>query len=282
MIEIIAEIGVNHDGNVRVAEDLIRDAKRHGANVVKFQVWKSENVYSGVERERMKALELTRHELEHLKKYSDCVGIEFMATPDEYDDAVFLKDIGVKRIKIGSQNIINLPMLKKVAALGLPLIVSTGAATKEEVTTAVITLHRCGLGTDKRCDFSLLHCVAAYPAPLAEMNLCVLNFLRESGRRVGLSDHCMNPTAALIALGLGATIFEKHLTYNRCAIGPDHMASLDAHGFHEYVGALRAGEIALGDGVKRIMPCEGEARDKNLRVLSKYAPETVIAHHLAT
>lgn len=274
MIEVIAEIGVNHNGDVMTAIKLCNKAKWAGADVAKFQVWKSENVYSGEEYERMKKLELSYGDLAGIKAHCDSIGIEFMATPDEYSDALFLKEIGVKRIKIGSQNVLNLSMLSKVAALGLPIILSTGAATEREVHAAV----RAIIERPATPKLTLLHCVAAYPAPVDQMNLRALKWLKHYYFPVGLSDHTLGERVALVALGLGATVFEKHLTLDRHAEGPDHAASMEPNEFAEYCMALRIGNDALGDGQKRIMPCEMKAREKNFRVLSKYAREAINAY----
>lgn len=256
-IEIIAEIGVNHNGSIATAIKLIDAARAAGCDTVKFQLWNTERVYPRERWYEMKRLELSRAQIVHLKGHCDNIGIEFLCTPDEVEDARFLKSIGVKRIKTSSQDITNLRFLKEVAELDLPLIVSTGACTRVEMDRAFATVIR--ETTVFRPVF--LHCVSAYPAPLDQMNLNVIFYLvRTFGPHVGLSDHSLGNNAALIALGLGARVFEKHLTLNTYQSGPDHAASLDPVQMADYVFRLRAAERALGDGIKRIMPCEEENR----------------------
>jgi N-acetylneuraminate synthase/N,N'-diacetyllegionaminate synthase len=259
MIEIIGEIGVNHNGDLQTALELANAAKQCGCDVVKTQLFNVERVYPRDDWPRMKPLELDRDDIVALKNHCDGIGIEFMATPDEIGDANFLKEIGCKRIKTSSQDITDIPFLIAVAKLGLPMIVSTGACTRNELDRALAAI--VGYGSMQK---TFLHCVSAYPAPLDEMNLSCINYLRHTCYfRVGLSDHSP-PTAmaSLIALGLGATVFERHLTLDRDQPGPDHAASLEPMQMHQYVDHLRRGAVAMGDGNKRIMASELDNRKK--------------------
>jgi N,N'-diacetyllegionaminate synthase len=254
MVEIIAEIGVNHNGNPRIAIELINAAKAAGCDVVKFQLWNTERVYPRERWEEMKALELTRDQIAALPKICDDKGIRFLCTPDDIDDAQFLYDIGCRRLKIGSSNVTNLPLLREVATMNVGLTISTGASNLREVCDVIEAIRPAGSRVN------LLHCVSSYPAPLAEMNLRVMTQLQAFGFPVGLSDHTVGTTAAMLALAMGASTIEKHLTFDRAAVGLDHRASLDPVGMKHFVDTLRICEEALGDGRKRIMPCEAANR----------------------
>lgn len=252
MIEIIAEMGVNHNGSRDTAFALVDAAIGAGCMIVKTQLWNTERVYPRERWDEMKRLELSQMDIAHLKHYCDMHGVELIVTPDEIEDAQFLKEIGVKRIKTSSQDITNIPFLRGVAALGLPMIVSTGACDWFEMMIAMREIR--GVSGEWP---SILHCVSCYPAPLAEMNLRVIPFLwRTFGRNVGLSDHTIGSDAAIMALALGARIFEKHLTLDRNQDGPDHKASAMPDELWYYVQILKQCEAALGDGEKRVMSCE--------------------------
>src|SRR6185369_5683014 len=173
MIEIIAEIGVNHNGSFNTACVLVESAIEAGCTAVKTQLWDTERVYPRERWDEMKKLELSRVEIAKLKGYCDHRGIEFICTPDEIEDAIFLADeVGVKRIKISSQDITNIPFLKEVARLNLPMIVSTGACTRQEMDDAMVA---CWGATSQK--ITPLHCVSAYPAPMWDMNMRVINYM---------------------------------------------------------------------------------------------------------
>ena len=256
-IEIIAEIGVNHDGDIDKAFKLVDAAVEAGCNTVKVQVWDSAEVYEGESIEYMRQFELTSAQIINLKYRCERLGIGFLATPDTLRDAQFLKDIGCTRIKIGSQSLRDLDFLEAVGELGIPLIMSSGAIDHLERMRAV-----------RACrPRVVLHCVSSYPAPLCEMNLRCLNSI--SGVEKGLSDHTMGNLAAIAALTLGATVFEKHLTLSNYDAGPDHAMSLEPADMKTYVTMLRSMEVALGDGNKRVMPSEALVREKQDRLLAK-------------
>ena len=264
MIEIIAEIGINHNGDYATACALADMAKRCGCDIVKTQLWDTERVYPRDKWDEMKALELSRGEIAALKAYCDSIDIEFLCTPDEIEDAYFLKEIGVKRIKTSSQDVTNLVYLRQIGELGLPVILSTGASTEDEMLAAIVAVGGYGYHRhDKSNPLTVLHCISCYPAPLNQMNLLTIAYLRSAFHgRIGLSDHSEGLIAALIALGMGATMFEKHITFDNFAPGPDHHASADEIDLVEYVTSLRLGDRALGDGIKRIMPCEVDNRKR--------------------
>lgn len=263
MIEIIAEIGVNHNGDFNTACNLVDAAIDAGCNAIKTQLWNSARVYEGGKIAEMMRLELSRKQIRDLHSYCIDNGIELIVTPDEIDDAIFLKEVGVKRIKTSSQDVTNLKFLRSVAELGVPIILSTGASTWDELTDAIRAAknhpdHLIWEG------LTVLHCVSAYPAPLSQMNLKVIAHLDRMDyvSRVGLSDHTVGTEAAIMAIALGATIFEKHLTLDKNQEGPDHKASATPDEMWLYVQTLRACEVAMGDGDKRVMPCERENRSR--------------------
>lgn len=268
---IIAEAGVNHDGDLEKAFKLVDAAVAAGADAVKFQAWITEKVYSAQslkpdyqkrttdqdesEFDTIKALEFGHEEFAALSDYCRKQGIVFFATPDEADSADALVELGVPLLKTASQDVTNLPFLRHLATYGLPVIYSTGASTLNELVAGAEVF----LG--KVPGFAILHCVSAYPAPMADMNLRVISTLRKMFPCVvGFSDHTDGASAACAALALGARVFEKHLTLDRSAPGPDHQASLDPDQFTAYVRELHDVLTALGDGHKRIMPSEENTR----------------------
>ena len=255
-IEIIAEIGVNHMGSVPHAHGLIEHAKNCGCDTVKFQLWDTEKVYPPERWAEMKKLELPRECFKELKARADDLGLRFLCTPDTYNDAVFLKQLGVDRLKIGSSNVTNLTLLRAINELGIPVILSTGACDSSEMLEAVMVL--------RRTLVTIMHCVSAYPAPEDQLNLMAIRHLVSRWhhqRSIGFSDHTgLGPAAALVALGLGARVFEAHLTTDRTYPGPDHASSLDTERMTTYVNILRYGARCLGSGEKQLMPCEIENR----------------------
>ena len=258
-IEVIGELGINHNGYFVTACDLVDAALEAGCTAVKTQLFDADRVYAGwPEHEMMKKLALSREQIYNLKIYCDRRGTELIVTPDEIEDAVFLKSIGVQRIKTSSQDVTNLPFLRAVGALGLPVIFSTGACLWDELVAGVKETNAA----------VILHCVSAYPAPIDEMNLKIIAQLDWFPCDIGLSDHTEGNEAAMLALALGATVFEKHITLDKSQAGPDHAASATPDEMWQYVQALKRAEIALGDGIKRIMPCEVENRKRYERFIA--------------
>jgi len=248
MIEIIAEIGVNHQGKLDTALLLVDEAKSAGANVVKFQMFSAEKLG----RPELKDLELSKTELRTLMDYCDSIGIEFLCTPFDVEAVRFLDELGVKRIKISSGCLRRKDILEAVRKTGKPVILSTGMSSLEEIGKAMDVLYLNPL--------TLMHCCSAYPAPLEDMNLRAMLKMPFSLMPYGLSDHTKGITAAIAAAAFGATIIEKHLTLDCRAPGPDHAASIEPDEFRAMVKAIREVELMLGDGVKRIMPSEEKTR----------------------
>jgi len=259
---VIAEAGVNHNGDVGLARALVDLAAEAGADSVKFQTFSTARLVSrraptaeyqrratGGEQSQfsmLSALELSPAAHEALLAHCAERRIEFMSAPHDVESARFLKRLGVRRLKIPSGDVTNLPMLEIVGGLELPVILSTGMADLAEVDAAVAALRRAGL-----TDLVLLQCVSDYPASPTGMNLRVMDtYQRRFGVPVGLSDHTLGIHIAVAAVGRGAMYIEKHFTLDRALDGPDHQASLDPEQLRGLIRAIRDVEAALGDGVK--------------------------------
>ena len=248
-IFVIAEIGVNHQGNVDRAKRLIDEAKDAGADCAKFQYFYSQKLWKN---DRLKHLELRFSEFVVLHSHCQRAGIEFMCTPFGVEEVILLRQL-VKRWKIASGCITRLPILQAVRDTGLPIILSTGMATLQEIATAEQVLWD--------DDLTLLHCTSAYPCPIDQVNLRAMLELRDTFKTpVGYSDHTKGITVPIAAAAMGASVIEKHLTLDCTATGPDHAASIEPDEFRVMVSAIRTVEEALGDGVKRIMDSEEKLR----------------------
>ena len=236
---IIAEIGVNHNGSLEMALDLIEKCADAGADIVKFQTFSAERLVSrdapkadyqikydgeGSQFEMLKRLELS--DCDHRILMQHCVdnGVEFLSTGfDEFDLDMLVK-IGIARIKIPSGEMTNLPYLRAVSSYQLPVLMSTGMATIEEIELSIAALFDAGLQED---NLTILHCTSSYPAPDHELNLsAIVSMQRHFGLPVGYSDHSEGIEASVIAACLGATVIEKHVTLDRQLPGPDHPASI--------------------------------------------------------
>ncbi|MDW5377024.1 N-acetylneuraminate synthase [Halomonas sp. HP20-15] len=274
---VIAEAGVNHNGSVVQALQLIDKALECGADAIKFQTFKADRLatrgaetaryqrkaHSPVETqyELLKKLELTEEEFHRLHGYCRERGIEFLSSPFDELSADFLNELGMRVFKIPSGEITNRPLLERIAAYGKPIILSTGMCWLEEVAAAVRGLENAGA-----LDVTLLHCVTEYPAPYAEINLSAMQTLRRAfGTKVGYSDHTAGIEMAIAAVAMGAQVIEKHFTLDTTLDGPDHASSLDPQGFGAMVEAIRHVELAHGDGLKRPAPCEIQ----NMQVVRK-------------
>lgn len=262
---IIAEVGVNHNGDMNLAKKLIDIAVECGADAVKFQTFKAEKLVSRKAQqaeyqvtnlknktsqyEMLKKLELKFEDFIILKEYCETKGIEFISTPFDIESAVFLKDIGVHAMKIGSGDLTNIPFLQEIDKLGIPVILSTGMSNLNEVEEAVNAL--------SNTQVALLHCTSNYPAPFEDVNLKAMLTLETSFNKiVGYSDHTLGNEISISAVTLGAKIIERHFTLDQNLPGPDHKASLEPQDLLNLVKSIRNVEISLGDGIKRCMPSE--------------------------
>lgn len=265
---VIAEAGVNHNGDFDRAIALVRAAKRAGADIVKFQYFTAANIVaSGTDTaayqrantgttsqsELLAALELSLEQFSGIAKACKGEGIGFLCTAFDVDALETLAGFGMTCVKVPSGELTNIPMLQRCGRIGLPVLLSTGMGTMGEVAVAVATLERAGAA-----DITILQCTSLYPAPPEAINLRAMVSMAERFRRpVGLSDHSLDDHASIAAVALGACVIEKHLTLDRTLPGPDHQASLDCEAFAAMVRRLRDTRAMLGDGVKR--PSAGEA-----------------------
>jgi len=271
---IIAEAGVNHNGDVNLARKLIGVAKEAGADAVKFQTFKAEDVITktadkaeyqkrttGVQEsqyEMIKRLELSEEAHFELKDYADSQGIVFLSTPYNKKSVDFLVRLGVSALKISSADITNYPLLSHIAAKNLPVILATGMSSLGEVKEAVEVIVNGG-----NQQIILLHCISSYPAKIEDMNLKAMETLRYVFKLlVGLSDHSMGITIPVAAVALGACVIEKHFTLDKKLPGPDHRASLEPKDLKQMVKAIRDVQKAMGDGIKK--PTKEEEENKKV------------------
>lgn len=265
---IIAEAGVNHNGSIEMAKELILAAKEIGADAIKFQSFKAENLVTKKaekanyqknttgngesQYEMLKKLELSYNDHLELIQTANAVGIEFISSPFDSEAALMLSGLGLRVLKIPSGELTNIPFLEEVAKLPMDVIISTGMANLAEIEMAVETLEN---GVIK--SLTILHCVTEYPAPYNEINLKAMNTIKAAfNYPVGYSDHTPGIEIPLAAVAVGATVIEKHFTLDKNLPGPDHRASLDKEEFRSMITAIRNIELSLGDGVKRPAPCE--------------------------
>lgn len=267
---IIAEAGVNHNGDLDMARRMVAEARKAGADYVKFQTAVPELVISAYapkaqyqkettgsaqsQLEMCKAIHLPLSDYTGLAELCRQEGIGFMSTPFDLTSIDCLAEIGMDYWKIPSGEITNLPYLRKIGALGAKIIMSTGMASLAEVEDAVNILEKAGT---PRSRIWLLHCTTQYPAPYESVNLRAMDALATLGcAGVGYSDHTVGTDIAVAAVARGARIVEKHFTLDRNLPGPDHRASLEPWQLAELVSAIRRTEAALGDGVKEAAEAE--------------------------
>lgn len=272
-ILIIAEIGVNHNGDVQLAKEMVAAAKECGADIVKFQTFSADRL-TGTDTPKvpyqmrtsdpseshhamLKKLELSADAHVEIKKYCDHLNIEFCSTPYSHEDAEFLNDLGVTRFKVASADVIDRKLHEYIAGTGKECLMAVGMATMEEI-AATLALYESRSAKDK---VVILPCVSAYPAEPSDVNLRVMETLRKQfGCRVGYSDHTLGVDCAVAATALGACVIEKHFTLDKNMPGPDHAASSTPLEFAALVKAIRTVEKAMGDGTKRICASEQEMR----------------------
>lgn len=275
---VIAEIGVNHNGDIGLAKEMIAAARDTGVDVVKFQTYKAEEVMTdqtplaGYMKdddknflELARRLELSFEETLTLQAYANDLGVEFLSSPFDVPSTEFLGSIGMRRMKIPSGETVNPFLLRAAAATKLPLIVSTGMATLEEVRRSLNFLELQQSGP-----ITVLHCTTQYPAEPQLSNLRAMTTMaREFGLPVGYSDHTPGIEISLAAVALGATVIEKHFTLNKKLPGPDQAASLEPHELRALVDGIRNINSALGHGEKRPWPVELE--------VAKVARKSIVA-----
>jgi N,N'-diacetyllegionaminate synthase len=278
---VIAEAGVNHNGDPARARALVEAARQAGADAVKFQTFSAEGLVrrgtptadyqrrqtgEGDQYTMLKALELPRAVYPDLVACCRALEIEFMSSPFDEESAEFLVRLGMRRIKAPSGELTNLPFLGYLTAFGLPMILSTGMGSLEEVGEAVATIAHVrqekGLREPLAERLTLLHCTSNYPAAVQDVNLRAMQTLAaEFGVPVGYSDHTAGSAIAVGAVALGAVVVEKHFTLDRTLPGPDHQASLEPAELARMIADIRACEEALGDGQKVPRPREIGVRD---------------------
>lgn len=281
---IIAEAGVNHNGDIEIAKKLCLEAKQSGADVVKFQTWITDKIITKTVKqaayqikntgsaqsqyEMLKNLELTFKQFKEIKEYCDDIGIIFASTADEIESLDFLVNLGVPFIKLGSDQIGNIPFLRYVGKKCLPIIMSTGMSTIADVEESIMALRQGGAE-----DITLLHCTTNYPCSFESVNLRAMDTLYHAfGYPVGYSDHTIGIEVPVAAVARGAKVIEKHFTLDKTMNGPDHIASTEPKEFRKMVSAIRNIEDALGSGKK--IP------DKTEEAISNVVKKRIVANKI--
>lgn len=259
---IIAEAGVNHNGDINIAKKLVDKAKEAGVDAIKFQTFRAENLVTkeapkaeyqkettgdGSQFEMLKKLALSLEDHIILKKYCEEKGIMFISTPFDFESVDLLEKTDVSLYKVSSGDLTNLPLLSYIANKNKPIILSTGMANLGEVEEAVETISKAG--NDRTI---LLHCTSNYPTAYEEVNLRAMLTMKEAFKLpVGYSDHTIGIEVPIAAVALGAKVIEKHFTLDKNMEGPDHKASLEPYELKMMVNSIRNIELAMGDGIKR-------------------------------
>ena len=275
---IIAEAGVNHNGSIDMAKQLIDAAAVAGVDYVKFQTFKAEklvtkdakqaeyqqrNAADDSQYTMLKKLELTSKQHEELITYCMQKGVRFLSTAFDLESIEYLHSVNLGLWKIPSGEITNYPYLKKIVLYGEPIIMSTGMCSMDDVERAIHVLLKNGLTKEQ---ITLLHCNTEYPTPMQDVNLCAMLQMKEKfGVRVGYSDHTKGIEVPIAAVALGAEVIEKHFTLDRNLPGPDHKASLEPNELKAMVDAIRNIEQALGNGQKQVSKSE----EKNMAIARK-------------
>ncbi|KZR61082.1 N-acetylneuraminate synthase [Prochlorococcus sp. MIT 1306] len=274
---IIAEAGVNHNGDLQLAKELIYEASKAGADAVKFQSFRANHLASPdsikanyqqnsnldeTQNKMLSRLELTTNQHYELANHCNDHGISFLSTAFGIPELNMLVTLGVGIIKVASGEITNLPLLIAMASCAkkhkMPIYMSTGMTNLGEIESAFNIFLEAGIN---RNSITLLHCVSSYPAPEIELNLHAIQTLRHSfGCSIGYSDHSLGIIAPIAAVVLGATVIEKHITLNTRMEGPDHASSLNPKEFSEMVTSIRKCEKMLGDGFKVTQPSEQDTK----------------------
>ncbi|MFH0939731.1 MAG: N-acetylneuraminate synthase family protein [Planctomycetota bacterium] len=274
---VIAEAGVNHNGQLHLALELADAALAAGADAVKFQVFRTKDVVTPITQtatyqqvnanetsqfDMLRKLELSEADFYAIADHCKNIGIEFFATPFSLSAVDMLMGMGVRRMKLPSGEITHRQLVQYIARTGLPLLMSTGMCTLDEVRTAIRWINEAQPNGGKPSALTVLHCTSSYPASAESLNLrTILTLAKEMQCPVGYSDHSEGIEAALSAVALGATVLEKHLTLSRNMIGPDHAASCAPDEFTHMVKGIRLVEKMLGNGVKKPHVMEYNTRD---------------------
>ena len=248
MTFVVAECGVNHNGDFETALALADAAKEAGADAVKYQLFTSQRLWGDG---RIKHLELSKSQIKDIKAYCKAIGIEFMCTPFDVESLEYLAELKVERLKIASGCIADYDLLYAAYQTGLPVILSTGMSTMDEIEKALGML---------AINVTLLHCTSSYPCRLEDVHLNSMDALKVFKRPVGLSDHTTTISVAIAAVARGATVIEKHMTLDRNSKGPDHRSSITPRELKALRLALIEVEAALGSSEKKVQPCEENLR----------------------
>jgi len=261
MTLIIGEIGVNHNGDLQIAKEMIEVAKKIGLNAVKIQSFKTDKLVNKSAEmasyqvaktkkqtsqfEMLKKYELSFKEQKELFDYARLLNIKMISTPFDEDSLYELIELDIDIIKIGSGDITNIPLLQEVNKCKKDIILSTGMSNLSEVEEALEQL--------RDCDVTLLHCTSNYPASFESVNLKAMNTLKYAfNKKIGYSDHTLGNLASCLAVGLGAEVIEKHFTLDKNMEGPDHKASLDPNEMKNFINEINNVSLLLGDGIKRM------------------------------
>lgn len=286
---VIAEAGVNHNGDMVMAKALIDAAADAGADLVKFQTFSADRLVTVTARkadyqavttaadesqyEMLRRLELTSEMHDVLMAHAAQRGIEFFSTAFDLQSLDYLMGLGMGRIKVPSGEITNLPYLRKVGAFGKQVILSTGMSNLGDIEAALNVLEQAGT---PRQEIILLHCNTEYPVPMGEVNLRAMQSIAQAfGVQVGFSDHTEGIEIPIAAVALGACVIEKHFTLDRGLPGPDHRASIEPDQLMRMISSIRNVELALGDGIKR--PSASEERNRPIARKSLVAARTIRA-----
>lgn len=267
---IIAEAGVNHNGDINIAKKLIDIAAHAGADLVKFQTFNADLLVTHEaakadyqilatnnnesQHEMLRKLELTESMHHELISHCASQNIGFFSTAFDIESINLLVELGQKLFKIPSGEITNLPYMQHIGKLNKTVIISTGMSNMDEIEAAINVLEESGTHRSK---ITVLHCTTSYPAPMSDVNLRAMQSIQNKFKvAVGYSDHSLGVEIPIAAVALGATVIEKHFTIDRNLLGPDHKASLEPAELKFMIDGIRNVEKALGDGVKRLMPSE--------------------------
>ena len=269
---VIAEVGLNHNGDLRLAKQLIDSAVMAGCDIAKFQKRDVKNLaigsvldaedkrfpeFGSTYREIREHLEFTFEEYQQLVRYCDDRGIEFLCTAFDTESVDFITELGLNSLKIASHSLTNLPLLKYIAAKGIPSIMSTGMCTLEEIDAAVDTFRSAD------CRLVLMHCVSSYPTPFNQCNLSMIQTLKDRYKLpVGYSGHEIGWVPTLAAIAMGAVCIERHITLDKGMIGFDHKLSLTPDELFQMVRDIRSVEAAIGPGTKQVTDVEMVTRKK--------------------